>query len=89
MAEVTVPNFTDVTKQGSSQPTGNDKKRVLIIEDLGEMRIMLKSLMASMGYAKIDVEPSGQGAVKRILEGHYDIVLSDYNLGAVSMVSRS
>lgn len=81
MAEVTVPNFTDVTKQGSNKPAGNDKKRVLIIEDLGEMRIMLKSLMASMGYAKIDVEPSGQGAIKRILEGRYDIVLSDYNLG--------
>ncbi len=56
-------------------------KRVLIIEDIGEMRLMLKSLMTSMGYKKIDVEPSGQGAIKRILEQHYDVVLSDYNLG--------
>jgi CheY-like chemotaxis protein len=56
-------------------------KRVLIIEDIGEMRLMLKSLMTSMGYSKIDVEPSGQAAIKRILERHYDVVLSDYNLG--------
>ncbi|RBP85601.1 response regulator [Marinomonas rhizomae] len=57
------------------------KKRVLIIEDLGEMRLMLKSLMTSMGYSNIDVEPSGQSAIKRILERPYDVVLSDFNLG--------
>ncbi|SHE35592.1 CheY chemotaxis protein or a CheY-like REC (receiver) domain [Marinomonas polaris DSM 16579] len=57
------------------------KKRVLIIEDIGEMRLMLKSLMTSMGYSNIDVEPSGQSAIKRILERPYDVVLSDYNLG--------
>ncbi|WP_353667818.1 response regulator [Marinomonas sp. THO17] len=57
------------------------KKRVLIIEDLGEMRLMLKSLMTSLGYVNIDVEPSGQLAMKRILEKHYDVILSDYNLG--------
>jgi CheY-like chemotaxis protein len=57
------------------------KKRVLIIEDIGEMRLMLKSLMTSLGYSNIDVEPSGQSAIKRILEKHYDVVLSDYNLG--------
>ncbi|MEP7729679.1 response regulator [Marinomonas primoryensis] len=57
------------------------KKRVLIIEDIGEMRLMLKSLMTSLGYSNIDVESSGQSAIKRILEKHYDVVLSDYNLG--------
>ncbi|MGO2355929.1 MAG: response regulator [Marinomonas foliarum] len=56
-------------------------KRVLIIEDLGEMRLMLKSYMTSLGFSNIDVEPSGQSAIKRILEKHYDVVLSDYNLG--------
>tara|TARA_R110001606_G_scaffold395348_2_gene567531 strand:- start:259 stop:1524 length:1266 start_codon:yes stop_codon:yes gene_type:complete len=57
------------------------KKRVLIIEDIGEMRLMLKSLVSSMGYSNIDVEQSGQLALKRILERQYDVVLSDYNLG--------
>ncbi|WOD07880.1 response regulator [Marinomonas sp. GJ51-6] len=55
-------------------------KRVLIIEDIGEMRIMLKSFMMSLGYSKIDVESSGQFAIKRVLEKHYDVILSDYNL---------
>lgn len=69
----------------TSKPQQNlanvSKKRVLIIEDIGEMRLMLKSLMTSLGYSNIDVEPSGQAAIKRILERPYDIVLSDYNLG--------
>ncbi|MBE0472331.1 MAG: hypothetical protein IBX55_22830, partial [Methyloprofundus sp.] len=64
----------------TSKPQQNlanvSKKRVLIIEDIGEMRLMLKSLMTSLGYSNIDVEPSGQAAIKRILERPYDIVLS-------------
>ena len=68
---------TDVPKK----ITDRSKKRVLIIEDLGEMRIMLKSFMASLGYSNIDVEPSGQAAIKRVLDTPYDIILSDYNLG--------
>ncbi|UTW00746.1 response regulator [Marinomonas rhizomae] len=72
-----IENTTDVPKK----VTDRSKKRVLIIEDLGEMRIMLKSFMVSLGYSNIDVEPSGQAAIKRVLEVSYDIILSDYNLG--------
>ncbi|MBJ7537407.1 response regulator [Marinomonas sp. C1424] len=50
---------------------------------MGEMRSMLKALMTSLGYSNIDVEPSGQAAIKRLLSNHYSIVLSDYNLGGV------
>jgi CheY-like chemotaxis protein len=70
-----VENTNDVQRK----LINTSKKRVLIIEDIGEMRLMLKSLMTSMGYSDIDVEPSGQAAIKRILEKRYDVVLSDYN----------
>ncbi|WP_144011240.1 response regulator [Marinomonas posidonica] len=80
--------MSDVTMLGADSNNGIhqeimdlSKKRVLIIEDIGEMRIMLKSLMSSLGYSKIDVEYSGQMAIKRILEKHYDVILSDFNLG--------
>jgi len=80
--------LTDVTALGikNTNDTHQDlidisKKRVLIIEDMGEMRLMLKSLMTSLGYSNIDVEPSGQSAIKQVLAQHYDVVLSDYNLG--------
>ncbi|WP_417505990.1 response regulator [Marinomonas gallaica] len=82
MAEVSIPDFNNLkpSKEGSSNASVANK-RVLIVEDIGEMRLMLKSLMTSLGYSKIEIEPSGQAALKRILEGRYDIVLSDYNLG--------
>lgn len=80
--------MTDVIALGVDSPKDiqqeildKSKKAVLIIEDIGEMRLMLKSLVTSMGYSNIDVEQSGQAALKRILERSYDVVLSDYNLG--------
>lgn len=80
--------MTDVIALGVDSPKDiqqeiidTSKKAVLIIEDIGEMRLMLKSLVTSMGYSNIDVEQSGQAALKRILERSYDVVLSDYNLG--------
>ena len=57
------------------------QKRVLIIEDMSEMRTMLKALVTSLGYVHIDTEASGSAALKLILNKHYDIIFSDYNLG--------
>lgn len=61
----------------------NKNKRVLIIDDMNEMRSMLKEIVISLGYSKekIDVEGSGQAAIKLIMNNYYDVVLSDYNLG--------
>ncbi|WP_245957959.1 response regulator [Marinomonas piezotolerans] len=81
MAEVTVPDFKNLNQSDEKKSDSNSNKRVLIIEDIGEMRLMLKSLMTSLGYSKIDIEPSGQAGLKRIMDGRYDIVLSDFNLG--------
>ena len=69
MADISVPDFKNSANQSEDKKESVAKKRVLIVEDIGEMRIMLKSLMASLGYVKIDIEPSGQAALKRILEG--------------------
>lgn len=57
------------------------KKTVLIIDDMNEMRLMLRSMMLSLGYTNIEVEASGQSALKRIASKHFDLILSDYNLG--------
>ncbi|SBS26603.1 Chemotaxis protein CheY [Marinomonas aquimarina] len=81
MADISIPDFKKVEPQKETSRNNVANKRVLIVEDIGEMRLMLKSLMSSLGYSKIDIEPSGQAALKRILGGRYDIVLSDYNLG--------
>lgn len=67
------------SKKNSVEST--TKKSVLIIEDMNEMRLMLRSMMLSLGYTNIEAEASGQSALKRIAAKHFDIILSDYNLG--------
>lgn len=57
------------------------KKSVLIIDDMNEMRLMLRSMVHSLGYTNIEVEGSGHSALKRIAAKRFDIILSDYNLG--------
>jgi CheY-like chemotaxis protein len=71
------------TTNASNETVAEDisKKSVLIIEDMNEMRLMLRSMMLSLGYTNIEVEASGQSALKRIAAKRFDIILSDYNLG--------
>ncbi len=81
MNDITMPDFTNLDKKSTGKTKKDSQKKILIIEDLAEMRFMLKSLMSSLGYRYIDLETTGQGALKAVMEKHYDIVLSDYNLG--------
>lgn len=71
------------TSKEIDQAANEDLKRktVLIIEDMNEMRLMLRSMVLSLGYTNIEVEASGSSALKRIASKHFDLILSDYNLG--------
>jgi CheY-like chemotaxis protein len=80
--DITTPNFANIDDLGNSEkPKVDSQKRVLIIEDLAEMRFMLKSLMSSLGFVHIDLESTGTAGLKAVLQRQYDIILSDYNLG--------
>jgi len=72
-----------VTLSEQENKVERKNKRVLIIDDMNEMRSMLKEMVVSLGYSKekIDIEGSGQAAIKLIMNNYYDVVLSDYNLG--------
>ncbi|CBL43651.1 CheY-like response regulator receiver [gamma proteobacterium HdN1] len=57
------------------------KKSVLVIEDLAEMRASMKSMLGNMGVQSIESVNSGEEAMNKLRVNHYDIVLSDYELG--------
>lgn len=57
------------------------KMKVLIIEDLAEMRSSMKSMLSNMGIQEIETVNNGEEALKRMQKEHYDIVFSDYELG--------
>lgn len=57
------------------------KKKVLIIEDLAEMRSTMKSMLANMGVQSMETVNNGEEALAKLANNQFDIVFSDYELG--------
>ena len=57
------------------------KKRVLIIEDLAEMRSSMKSMLGTLGVQKIETVNNGEEALHKVAYNTYQIIFSDYELG--------
>ncbi len=56
-------------------------KRILIVDDFGQMRSTLKQMLFAIGFEEIDVASNGKDALSALRRSAYDIVLCDYNLG--------
>jgi len=57
------------------------KKKFLIIEDHAEFRSSLKSMVRMFGAHMVDTVHDGEVGIAKIINTHYDIILSDYELG--------
>ncbi len=57
------------------------KTRFLIIDDFGNYRSMLRSILTSCGAQHIDDAANAKEALARIIINKYDVILCDYNLG--------
>ena len=72
-----------------NKQTGQDKhsivnlssKSALIVDDIGNFRSVVKSMLQSYGITSIEQASSGEDAMKRIANKKYDIILCDFNLG--------
>ena len=80
MSDVVIAEFkaTDSNQHFYSEL---ENKQVLIIDDLSDMRVLLKSLMVNLGYGIVHVVPSSKQAFEKIRSTQYDLILCDYNLG--------
>lgn len=56
-------------------------KKILIVDDLPQMRTYLRSMLSSLGASSIDMAFNGEEAIRKISEGEYDIILCDFYLG--------
>ncbi|MFC0541868.1 response regulator transcription factor [Kutzneria chonburiensis] len=61
----------------------DDRKRVLLVEDDGELAVMLDRLLTSEGY-DVDVARDGHTGLHRALTGRYDIMVIDRGLPGVT-----
>ncbi len=58
-----------------------EKKSYLIVDDFGDMRSMMRSMLNMFGVSKVDTANDGKDAVSQMERHKYDVVLCDYNLG--------
>lgn len=58
-----------------------EKKTYLVVDDFGDMRAMLRSMLGMFGVSRVDTANNGKEAVQQMERNKYDVVLCDYNLG--------
>jgi tetratricopeptide (TPR) repeat protein len=56
-------------------------KKVLIVDDFQEMRVMLRTMVEPLAPEIIKLAQNGEEAIENLANEKFDIVLCDYNLG--------
>jgi len=69
-----------MVKRGESGMTINKTSPILIVDDSGATRSIVRTLLAQFGYIDIDEASDGAAALTKITEKHYDLVISDWNM---------
>lgn len=62
-------------------PISYSQKKVLIVDDFADFRRTVRGIVLQIGIADIDQAATAEEALKMCRDKHYDIILSDYNLG--------
>jgi two-component system chemotaxis response regulator CheY len=58
----------------------NTKIRVLVVDDFPTMRRIIKNLLKQLGYENVDEAENGEDALKKLKNGDYKFVVSDWNM---------
>lgn len=61
-----------------------ERKRVLIVDDQGSIRSVLKLTLNELGITLVDSAPDGQEAIQHLSNNAYDLVICDWNMPKVS-----
>jgi two-component system chemotaxis response regulator CheY len=67
-------------KPGSIGMTINRKSQILVVDDSGAMRSIVRKLLVQLGYIDVDEAPDGAAALAKINEKPYGLVISDWNM---------
>ena len=57
---------------------------ILIVDDSGAVRSVVRKLLTHLGFKNIDEAPDGEAALKKISEQHFSLVISDWNMEPMS-----
>jgi two-component system chemotaxis response regulator CheY len=57
---------------------------ILIVDDSGAVRSVVRKLLTQLGFKNLDEAPDGEAALKKISEQHFSLVISDWNMEPMS-----
>ena len=60
------------------------KAKILVVEDLNEMRDILRRLLGVLGFANVSTVTNGSEAWEQLLAHNFDLVLCDWNMPKMS-----
>ncbi len=54
--------------------------RFLVVDDFSTMRRIVRNLLIELGFVNIDEAEDGEIALRKLQEGNFDFVVSDWNM---------
>jgi two-component system chemotaxis response regulator CheY len=57
---------------------------ILIVDDSGAIRSVVRKLLTQLGFQNIDDAPDGEAALEKLSEQHFSLVISDWNMEPMS-----
>jgi two-component system chemotaxis response regulator CheY len=57
---------------------------ILIVDDSGAVRSVVRKLLTHLGFKNIDEAPDGETALEKISKQHVSLVISDWNMEPMS-----
>ena len=54
--------------------------KVLVVDDMSTMRRIVKNVLKQIGYTSVEEAPDGKEALKKLKEGGFGLVVSDWNM---------
>ena len=57
---------------------------ILIVDDSGAVRSVVRKILTQLGFKNIDEAPNGEAALEKISEQHFSLVISDWNMEPMS-----
>ena len=79
-----MPNTLNSPTLGERQMTIHHFNSILVVDDSGAVRSVVRKLLTQLGFSNLDEASDGEVALAKISEKHFGLVISDWNMEPMS-----